>query len=70
MFFLGIPSYLLINVTDVNYPAKLDTLQLINLKGDSIAKYPLTQDPAIPSLYNVTSFIPPDQFFYIKVKDV
>lgn len=63
----GIPTHVLVNATNLDPPARLTNLELVDLKGDPIAKFPLTQDPELPALYNVTSFIPPDQFFYLKV---
>ncbi|PVD21525.1 hypothetical protein C0Q70_17323 [Pomacea canaliculata] len=64
----GIPTHVLVNATNLDPPARLTNLELVDLKGDPIAKFPLTQDPELPALYNVTSFIPPDQFFYLKVQ--
>lgn len=66
----GIPTHVLVNASNVDYPARLETLELMDLKGQSIARFPLNQDPELASLYNVTSFIPPDQFFYVKVNGV
>ena len=61
---------MLVNATKVDYPAKLNSVELMDLRGRSIAKFPLIQNPDLPSLYNVTSFIPPDQFFYVKVSAI
>ncbi|KAL8608110.1 hypothetical protein ACOMHN_016565 [Nucella lapillus] len=63
----GVPTHVLINATNVNTPARLLTLDLVDLRGRTIADFNLTQDPEIASLYSVTSFIPPDQFFYVRV---
>jgi hypothetical protein len=44
-------------------------MELVDLQGRNIAKFPLIQDPDISTLYNVTSFIPPEKFFYVKVNN-
>ncbi|XP_076455301.1 hemicentin-1-like isoform X2 [Babylonia areolata] len=63
----GVPTHVLINATNVDHPARLSNMELVDLRGRPIAKFPMVQDPQQPSLYNVTSFIPPDQFFYVRV---
>lgn len=66
-YFIGIPTHVLINSTGIEYPSTLNDLELVDLRGNSIAKYPLVRDPEISTLYNVTSFVPPEQYFYVKV---
>ncbi|CAG5129711.1 unnamed protein product, partial [Candidula unifasciata] len=63
----GISTHVLINSTGIEYPSTLNDLELVDLRGNSIAKFPLVRDPEISTLYNVTSFVPPDQYFYVKV---
>ncbi|XP_012942941.1 hemicentin-1 [Aplysia californica] len=63
----GIPTHVLVNSTGIEYPSTLNDLELVDLRGNSLAKFPLVQNPKFNNLYNVTSFIPPEQFFYVKV---
>ncbi|XP_059151468.1 hemicentin-1-like [Physella acuta] len=63
----GIPTHVLINSTGIKFPSVLTDLELVDLRGNTIVKYPLSQDSNVESLYNVTSFVPPDQYFYVKV---
>ncbi|GFN88309.1 hemicentin-1 [Plakobranchus ocellatus] len=63
----GIATHVLINTTGIFFPAELNDLELIDLRGLTITKFPLLQDPYNPTMYNTTPFIPPDQFFYVKV---
>ena len=55
------------NVTDLDSKSRLTRLELINLNGDLIMELPTVYDPTKPSLYNVSSFLPPPDFFYLKV---
>jgi hypothetical protein len=59
----------LVNATHLDPPGSLETIELVDLQGRNIAKFPLIQDPDIFTLYNVTSFIPPEKFFYVKVNN-
>ncbi|KAH9500753.1 Hemicentin-1, partial [Bulinus truncatus] len=63
----GIASNILVNATGIEAPSILNELELVDLKGKTLAKYPLIQDPEIETLYNVSSFVPPDKYFYVKV---
>ncbi|CAL1547240.1 unnamed protein product, partial [Lymnaea stagnalis] len=63
----GIPTSILVNSTGIELPSTLNELELVDLRGNTLAKYPLNQDPEIKTLYNVTPFVPPDQYFYVKV---
>ncbi|KAI8779431.1 hemicentin-1, partial [Biomphalaria glabrata] len=63
----GIATNILVNSTGLEEPSILNELELVDLKGKTLVKFPLTQDPDIQTLYNVSSFVPPDKYFYIKV---
>ena len=67
-FVTGIPTYVVVNATDLNYPGRISRLELINLSGDLLTEIPITYEPTRPSLYNTTSFTPPRDFFYLKVR--
>ena len=64
----GIPSYLLINATALDFPGRISRLELLNLHGDTLVEIPIHYHASRPSLYNVSAFIPPPNFFYIKVR--
>ncbi|KAK6167247.1 hypothetical protein SNE40_021325 [Patella caerulea] len=67
----GQPTNLLLNTTDMVKPAVFTKLELLDLKGTPLAQFPVYRDPLNLDLYNVsTSFIPPDDFFYIKVDGI
>ncbi len=63
----GIPTHTLINTTDLQYPGRVHKLDLLNLRGDTITEAPVLYDPRRPWLYNVSQFLPPDGWFYLKV---
>ena len=58
---------MLINSTGIEYPAVLTDLELVDLRGDTLVSYPVIQHPYLENQYNVSTFIPPDQYFYVKV---
>lgn len=60
---------MLINVTDLFPPGKLTKMELVSLKGKPLVDLPVYQHPLHYDLYNVSTFIPPDQFFYVKVRN-
>ena len=63
----GVPSYLLLNATDLTFPGRFHKMELLDLHADTIMELPLVFDITHPSFYNLTSFVPPSDFFYIKV---
>ena len=68
IFFKGIPTYLLINATDLTFPGRINKLELVNLRGDILMEIPIQYYASRPFLYNVSSFIPPQDFYYLKVR--
>jgi len=62
-------SYLLVNTTNLEQPGQVSHLELINLRGDSLADLAITRDHSShnDTLYNSSAFFPPETFFYIKV---
>lgn len=60
----GVPTYLLVNGTNQTV---FTELQLLSVQGEKLAQVPLHQVHSQPSLFNATSFMPPDEFFYLKV---
>ena len=63
----GIPSFLLLNTTDLEFPGRLTRLELRDLEGNLLLEMPITWEVTHPSLYNLSSFVPPEVFFYVKV---
>ena len=63
----GIPTYTLINTTDLLYPGRVHKLDLVNLQGEILVEAPVVYDPQRPWLYSVSQFLPPDGWFNLKV---
>ncbi|XP_074654070.1 hemicentin-1-like [Tubulanus polymorphus] len=67
----GIPTYVVLNSTDLKPPGRFTKLTLVDLYGKSLIEVPIVQDPSRPHLYNVSSFMPPAEgFFFLKVEGV
>ncbi|XP_064648784.1 hemicentin-1-like [Lineus longissimus] len=67
----GIPTYILLNATDLVPPGRMTKLELLNLYGQRLVEVPLVLDTNHPSLYNVSGFVPPNkEFFYVKVEGI
>ncbi|CAN7994178.1 unnamed protein product, partial [Ixodes hexagonus] len=60
----GVPTYLLVNGTR---RAVFTELQLLSVQGETLAEVPLHPVSDKPTLFNSSSFVPPDDFFYLKV---
>ena len=69
-FTSGIPTYTLINTTDLEYPGRVHKLDLLNLQGETLTEAPVVYDPQRPWLYNVSQFLAPDGWFYLKVSEL
>jgi len=63
----GMETFVLVNATDLDSPGRLTKLELVDLSGELLMEIPVVYDPSRPSLYNVSSFIPPTDFFYLKI---
>lgn len=63
----GIPTHLLVNVTDLEFPGQVSGVQLVSLHGEVLMEVPAVYFPDRPALYNLTEFVPPDDFFFLKV---
>lgn len=63
----GIPTHVLINSTHLDPPGTFTKLELVDLEGVPLAEFPISQTPRSRTMFNVSSFIPPDEFFYVKV---
>ncbi|GFR68731.1 hemicentin-1 [Elysia marginata] len=66
----GIPTHILVNTSGIDFPAGLDQIELIDLRGMTLEKFPLIPDSYNPTLYTVEAFEPPEKFFYVKVTGV
>ncbi|GIY13520.1 hypothetical protein CDAR_68362 [Caerostris darwini] len=62
----GAPTYLLVNATDLPEPATFNKVNIIDLEGNSLQNIPLQRFPG-SNLFNATKFIPPNEYFYLKV---
>ncbi|XP_023221211.1 hemicentin-1-like isoform X2 [Centruroides sculpturatus] len=62
----GAPTYLLLNATDLLEPGRLTKIQLVDLKGNILREALLEKLPGTSTLFTAT-FIPPDEYFYLKV---
>ena len=63
------PTYILLNATDLDPPGRMTKLELLDLYGESLVQVPLVLDTDHPTLYNVSGFVPPHKaFFYVKVR--
>lgn len=67
MMVAGTPSHLLINTTELDQPGRVSRVELVSLYGDLLNAVPTSFEFSHPALYNTSAFIPPDDFFYLKV---
>lgn len=65
---LGMETFVLVNATDLDSPGRLTKLELVDLSGELLMEIPVVYDSSRPSLYNVSSFLPPTDFFYLRVR--
>ncbi|KAM8931068.1 hemicentin-1 [Pelodytes ibericus] len=65
----GIPTYVLLNITGLRHPARVDRLELLTISGDLLETVPLKYYPdRTPyEIWNVTEFIPPNEPFFLKL---
>lgn len=63
----GAPNHLIINATDLAPKAYFDFVEFINLTGDSLLKVPVNRIPHMSGMFNATAFVPPDEYFYLKI---
>ncbi|OWF52578.1 Hemicentin-1 [Mizuhopecten yessoensis] len=67
----GVPTYMVINASNLVAPGRFNTLELIDLQGNVLELQELEQDEEYSHLYYLTdSFIPPKQFFYVRVSGI
>ncbi len=65
--FSGIPNYLLLNATEVLFPGRFTSVQLMDLSGNLLTEIPAIYNESHPTLYDISAFIPPEEFFYLMV---
>jgi hemicentin len=66
----GIRTHVLVNTTDLDIPGRIAGLELVSMHGDLLMEMPIVFEPSRPSLYNTSAFIPPNDFFYLKIAGV
>jgi hypothetical protein len=65
---LGVATHLLLNATGLESPGRITGVELVDLGADTLMQIPVRPAPDNPDLYNLTAFMPPSDFFYIKVR--
>ena len=63
----GVATHLLLNATALESPGRITGVELLDLGADTLMHIPVRQSQEYPDLYNLTAFMPPQEFFYIKV---
>nr|DBA18217.1 TPA: hypothetical protein GDO54_016492 [Pyxicephalus adspersus] len=65
----GILTYVLLNTTGLQHPARIDRLELLTTSGKPLKTIPVKYYPdKIPyEIWNVTEFIPPKEAFFIRI---
>ncbi|XP_075038771.1 hemicentin-1 [Mixophyes fleayi] len=65
----GIPTYVLLNTTGLQHPARIDRLELLSTSGRLLDTIPIKYYPdRIPyEIWNVTEFIPPKEVFFLRI---
>ncbi|XP_063796284.1 hemicentin-1 isoform X2 [Pseudophryne corroboree] len=65
----GIPTYVLLNTTGLQHPARIDRLELLSTSGRVLETLPIKYYPdRIPyEIWNVTEFIPPKEVFFLRI---
>ena len=52
----GVPAYLLVNATGLEFPGRLVKLDMLSLTGDVLMEVPVVYDASHPNLYNISAF--------------
>ncbi|XP_040215726.1 hemicentin-1 isoform X1 [Rana temporaria] len=65
----GILTYVLLNTTGLQHPARIDRLDLLTISGKLLESIPVKYYPdKIPyEIWNVTEFIPPNEAFILRI---
>ncbi|KAG8556198.1 hypothetical protein GDO81_017962 [Engystomops pustulosus] len=65
----GIPTYVLLNTTGLQHPARIDQLELLSTSGLLLKTIPIKYYPdRTPyEIWNVTEFIPPKEPFFLRI---
>ncbi|KAK3087485.1 hypothetical protein FSP39_006555 [Pinctada imbricata] len=63
----GVQTHITINSSGIDYPGQLRNVQLVDLGGIKMMEYPLNRDPRRDHIYTATPFVPPRDFFYVRV---
>ncbi|XP_060630493.2 hemicentin-1 isoform X1 [Anolis sagrei] len=65
----GIPTYILLNTTGINPPARVDRLELLSISGELLKTVPVKYFPERKpyGIWNITEFIPPNEAFFLKI---
>ena len=58
---------MVVNATGLDLPGIVETMELVDLTGKILVDLPVKPVPSEHGLYNVTSFVPPEMYFYVKV---
>ncbi|XP_063057327.1 hemicentin-1 isoform X2 [Engraulis encrasicolus] len=65
----GIPTYILLNTTGLDKPARPDRLDLLSTTGAVLKTLPIRYFPSRQpyGIWNITEFVPPNEAFFLRV---
>ncbi|XP_060069782.1 hemicentin-1-like [Ylistrum balloti] len=67
----GVPTFMVINASNLEAPGYFNKLELIDLQGNVLKIQDLVQDQDRPYIYTLAEpILPPKQFFYVKVSGI
>lgn len=58
---------MLVNATDLPEPATFKNVKIVDLEGNDLQNIPLYRFPG-SNLFNASTFYPPNEYFYLKVR--
>ncbi|XP_077986992.1 hemicentin-1-like [Glandiceps talaboti] len=64
---VGLPTYLILNATGLMPPGIFTKVELINRRGVTLKEFPLQMNMSNPVIYTVPKFIPPNEYYYLRV---
>ncbi|XP_031431207.1 LOW QUALITY PROTEIN: hemicentin-1 [Clupea harengus] len=65
----GIPTFILLNTTGLDPPARPDRLELLSITGGVLKTLPIRYFPSREpyGIWNITEFVPPNEAFFLRV---
>lgn len=65
--FLGVMTYLILNVSGLPAPGLVNQIELIDLEGNTLFKGQAIMDKKNPLVYHIGPFMPPEGYYFVKV---